>query len=271
MTGIPFPDIDPVALALGPLQIRWYALAYLAGILGGMFYAGWLADLDKGSGRRPTREDTDNIVPWIVLGIILGGRVGYILFYNFGFFLENPLSMFKVWEGGMSFHGGLLGVAIAIISFCRYHKIPVLAMGDIISTVVPIGLFFGRLANFVNGELFGRVTDAAWGMVFPHGGELPRHPSQLYEAFLEGIVLFIVLFLMARKPSIRQRHGMLFGTLLVGYGLSRFLVEYVREPDPQLGFFFDYFSMGQLLCLPMILVGGFLISHARKKEPQVSA
>lgn len=249
-------------------MIRWYALAYLAGFLGGWQYAGWLADLDKKTGRRPNREDIDNILPLLVFGIILGGRIGYILFYNFGYFVENPLAIFKVWEGGMSFHGGLMGVIVVILGFSRYYKIPPLQMGDTISVVVPIGLFFGRLANFVNGELFGRVTDVPWGIVFPHGGELPRHPSQLYEATLEGLVLFIVLFFMARQESIRRRPGILFGTLMAGYGVSRFIIEYVREPDPQLGFFFQYFSMGQLLCLPMILAGGIIIHYARKKAPQ---
>jgi len=262
MTGLPFPDIDPIALSLGPILIRWYALAYLAGFIGGWLYGGWLADLDRD--RRPNREDIDNILPWMVLGVILGGRIGYVLFYNFQEYLSNPLSMFYIWEGGMSFHGGLVGVATVILCFCRYYKIPPLALGDTISAVVPIGLFFGRIANFINGELFGRITTVPWAVNFPYGGGLARHPSQLYEAFLEGVVLFLVLFFMARKAHIRRMQGMLFGTLLVGYGSARFIVEYFREPDPQLGLFLQYFSMGQFLCLPMIAVGLFIIRHARK-------
>lgn len=263
MTGLSFPDIDPVALSLGPLHIRWYALAYLAGFIGGGFYAGWLAGLDRD--RRPNREDIDNILPWMVLGVILGGRLGYVLFYNPGYYIENPLHIPFIWEGGMSFHGGLLGVAAVIFGFCRYYKIPVLAMGDIVSTVVPIGLFFGRLANFINGELFGRITTVPWAVNFPYGGGLPRHPSQLYEAFLEGLVLFVVLFFMARNPRLRRTQGLLFGTLLSGYGIMRFIVEFYREPDPQLGLYFDYFSMGQFMCLPMIGAGVWVIRYARSK------
>ncbi|MFN7113364.1 MAG: prolipoprotein diacylglyceryl transferase [Alphaproteobacteria bacterium] len=264
MTGLPFPEIDPVALSLGPILIRWYALAYLAGFMGGWFYGGWLAEHDRD--RRPSREDIDNILPWMVLGVILGGRIGYVLFYNFPEYAAHPMSIFKVWEGGMSFHGGLAGVVIVILAFCRHYKINPLAMGDIVATAAPIGLFFGRIANFVNGELFGRITDVPWAVNFPAGGGLPRHPSQLYEAFLEGLLLFVILFLMSRNARIRRMHGVLFGTLLVGYGTARFLVEFVREPDPQLGLFLEYFSMGQFLCLPMIAAGVLVIQYARKKD-----
>lgn len=260
MTGIPFPDIDPVALSIGPLLIRWYALAYLAGFLGGWYYAGRLADMDPD--RRPNRDDIDNILPWMVVGVILGGRIGYVLFYNIGEYIADPLSILKIWEGGMSFHGGLLGVVAVILGFSRYHKINPLAMGDIVATVVPIGLFFGRIANFINGELFGRVTSVPWAVSFPQDG-MPRHPSQLYEAVLEGIVLFVILWLLAKRADIRRMPGVLLGVLLVGYGIARFIVEYFREPDPQLGLFLDYFSMGQLLCLPMILAGGLVIRYAR--------
>lgn len=262
MTGLPFPEIDPIAFSLGPILIRWYALAYLAGFIGGWVYGGWLADLDRD--RRPNREDIDNILPWMVLGVILGGRTGYVLFYNFSEYLANPLSVFYIWEGGMSFHGGLAGVVFVILAFCRYHKIHPLAMGDIVATVVPIGLFFGRIANFINGELFGRITTVPWAVNFPYGGGLARHPSQLYEAFLEGVVLFIILFFMARNANIRRMQGMLFGVLLTGYGTARFFVEFFREPDPQLGLYLQYFSMGQFLCLPMIAAGLFIIRYARK-------
>lgn len=263
MAGLPFPDIDPIALSLGPFQIRWYALAYLAGFIGGWVYGGWLADRDRD--RRPTRMDIDNILPWMVLGVILGGRIGYVLFYNLDYYMQNPLHVLRVWEGGMSFHGGLLGVVAVCLSYARYHKFSALALGDIIATVVPVGLFFGRIANFINGELFGRITTVPWAVTFPYGGGLPRHPSQLYEALLEGALLFTVMFLMARNPKIRRMEGVLFGVLLVGYGISRFIVEYFREPDPQLGLYFGYISMGQILCLPMIAAGGLIITYARHK------
>lgn len=270
MTCFSFPEIDPVALYLGPLQIRWYALAYLTGFIGGWVYGGWLADLDKD--RRPNREDIDNILPWLVLGVILGGRLGYVLFYNLPIFIHDPVQIFKIWEGGMSFHGGLLGVVTAIVCYSRYHKFHPFRMGDIISTVVPIGLFFGRLANFVNGELFGRPTTVPWCMYFPHGGpDIPRHPSQLYEAGLEGIVLGTVLFLLARNAKIRAMPGFLFGTLLVGYGLARATVEYFREPDFQLGLYLGYFSMGQILCVPMIIAGIIIIQYARTHADTVKA
>lgn len=263
--ALPFPDFDPVALSFGPIQIRWYALAYLAGFLGGWKYAMWIAR-QPGGPMRPTSEDADNILPWIVLGVILGGRLGYVLFYNLSYYLENPLQIPFIWQGGMSFHGGLLGVAVACIAYARYHKFHPLLMGDLIATVVPIGLFFGRIANFINGELFGRITTAPWGVMFPHGGGLARHPSQLYEAMLEGLLLFTVLFVLAKKPAIRRAPGFLFGVFLIGYGLSRLLVEFVREPDPQIGLMLDYFSMGQILCLPMILTGVLLIRYARKNS-----
>lgn len=264
MAGLPFPDIDPIALSLGSLHIRWYGLAYLTGFLGGWFYAGWLADLDRD--RRPNREDIDNLLPLLVLGVVLGGRIGYVLFYNFSEYADSPLDMFKVWEGGMSFHGGLLGVAAAIIGYAWRNKIHPLAIGDIIATVTPIGLFFGRIANFINGELYGRIATVPWAVNFPRGHDLPRHPSQLYEAFLEGICLFIVMFLLARKPDIRRTHGILFGVFLAGYGLCRFIIEFFREPDEQIGFILQYFSMGQLLSLPMMAVGGLIIWHARRKK-----
>lgn len=262
--ALPFPEIDPIALSLGPLQVRWYALAYLVGIIGGWKYAMWLGRQDEAIGRRPNAQDADNILPWIVLGIILGGRFGYVLFYNLPYYIENPLHALRLWEGGMSFHGGLLGVAVACIGYARYHKFNPLAMGDMVATVVPIGLFFGRMANFINGELFGRVTTVPWAVTFPYGGDLPRHPSQLYEAFLEGIVLFFVLWWCARQPAIRRAPGMLFGIFTLGYALSRFVIEFVREPDPQIGLIAQYFTLGQLLCIPMMVAGVLLIVYANK-------
>lgn len=265
MIGIPFPDIDPVAIDLwGIFQIRWYALAYLAGFLGGWFYAGKLAALDPD--RRPNRQDIDDILPWMVLGVILGGRLGYVLFYNLEYYLEHPATIPFIWEGGMSFHGGLMGVVVVCLAYARWQKFPALALGDIVATVVPIGLFFGRIANFVNGELFGRVTTVPWAVNFPYGGGLPRHPSQLYEAFLEGVVLFAVMFFLARNPAIRRTPGVLFGVFVAGYGLSRAIVEFYREPDPQVGLLFDYFSLGQLLSLPMIFAGIAIVFYARKTK-----
>lgn len=262
---IPFPDIDPIALHIGAnYGIRWYALAYLAGFLGGWFYAGRLADLD--ADRRPNRQDIDDILPLLVLGVILGGRLGYVLFYNPAFYFEHPLQIPFIWEGGMSFHGGLLGVATVSILYARRHKFPPLALGDILATVAPIGLFFGRIANFVNGELYGRITTAPWGVMFPAGGDIPRHPSQLYEAVLEGLLLFWLLSRAARNPAFRRATGSLFGLFVAGYGLCRFIVEFYREPDVQVGFLLDYFSMGQLLSLPMIAFGLYLIIHAGKRK-----
>jgi phosphatidylglycerol:prolipoprotein diacylglycerol transferase len=265
MTGIPFPHIDPIAIHFGAsFGIRWYALSYLTGILGGWFYAGYLADLDRD--RRPNREDIDNILPLLVLGIILGGRIGYVLFYNLDYFWHNPVKIPFIWEGGMSFHGGLLGVITAAALYARKNKFSLLALGDILAPVAPIGLFFGRIANFINGELFGRVTTVPWAVIFPYGGGVPRHPSQLYESFLEGLCLFVILFMAARRPDIRRTPGLLSGIFITGYGICRFIIEFYREPDIQVGLILNYFSLGQLLSLPMIFAGIFLIRYARKSK-----
>lgn len=265
MTGLPFPDIDPIAIHFGEnYGIRWYALAYLAGFLGGWLYGGRLADLDRD--RRPSREDIDNILPLLVLGVILGGRLGYVLFYNFGYYIEHPLSIPIIWEGGMSFHGGLLGVVAACMFYGWRNKFSPLAIGDILGVVVPIGLFFGRIANFINGELYGRITTVPWAVNFPAGGGLPRHPSQLYEALLEGLLLFIIMSFAARNPNIRRKTGYLFGIFLIGYGISRLIVEFYREPDLQIGFILQYFTVGQLLTLPVILVGIYITRYARKSK-----
>jgi len=264
MNGIPFPDIDPVAFSIGFLQIRWYSLAYLAGFLGGARYACWLIGLYP-TDARPNRDDLDNLLPWLVLGVILGGRLGYVLFYNLEHYLEYPLTIPFVWEGGMSFHGGALGVVCVCIGYALKKGFSPLRLGDIIACVAPIGLFFGRLANFANAELFGRITTVPWGVQFPYGGNLPRHPSQLYEAALEGLVLFIVLLVLARRPDIRSKPGILIGIFFAGYGLARFIIEFYREPDPQIGLILEYFSLGQLLSLPMILLGAGFIAYAKKQ------
>jgi phosphatidylglycerol---prolipoprotein diacylglyceryl transferase len=259
--AIAFPPLDPVALQFGPLVIRWYALAYLAGFILGWQY--WLKLAATGPAQI-TRQHYDDFLTWAVLGVVLGGRIGYILFYQFSYYLAEPLDMLKVWHGGMSFHGGILGVVLATILFCRKHKLPILAFGDPLAASAPIGLFLGRLANFVNGELFGRPTDMPWGMIFPRGGEMPRHPSQLYEAGLEGALLFFLLFWLIKLPSIRRKPGTILGLFLIGYGLARITAECFREPDIQLGYLWGGATMGQILSLPMILLGLGLVVLAKK-------
>ncbi len=258
-----FPNIDPVLVEFGPLPIRWYSLAYIFGILLGWLY---LARLNKKeTPHLLTKKAMDDIILWAVLGIILGGRLGYILFYNTFYYLQNPLEVAMVWHGGMSFHGGLAGMIISMILFCRKFKIKFFALSDLVACVTPIGLFLGRLANFINGELFGRVTNAYIGMVFPEGGDSPRHPSQLYEAFLEGIVLFFVLFYLVYFTNARQKTGTLSGVFLVLYGVFRIFVEFFREPDQQLGFLAIGVTMGQILSIPMIICGAYFIYRARRK------
>lgn len=264
LSALAFPAIDPIAIQIGPLAIRWYSLAYIFGLVLGWQYVRLL------SRRRMTpldRAQVDDLLFWVALGVILGGRIGYTLFYKPGHYLANPTEILMVWRGGMSFHGGLLGVIVAMVWFARRTRQPLLSVADTIAASVPIGLFFGRLANFANAELFGRVTDVAWGMRFPGGGDLPRHPSQLYEAGLEGLALFAVLAWLAwRSPSLR-RPGTLAGTFLVGYGLARGLVELVREPDAHIGLLGLGWTMGQILSVPMLLLGLFLIVRARRLPP----
>jgi len=250
---MPFPHFDPVAFSFGPLVVRWYALAYLAGIIAGWRWCMAMARNDKNGILKPAYFD--DFLSWAVVGVILGGRFGYILFYNFDQYSAEPLEALKVWHGGMSFHGGMLGVIAAAFFFTRKRKIPFLAFTDLLACVVPIGLGLGRLANFVNGELFGRATAAPWGMIFPRGGPMPRHPSQLYEAAAEGLLLLLVMFFLSRSEKVRARSGIMSGVFLTMYGLLRFGIEFFREPDPQLGFLFAGATMGQLLCLPMIAVG----------------
>ncbi len=261
--AIPFPVIDPVLVQVGPFAIRWYALAYIAGILGGWWLARRLVAL------RPevaTRQQIDDFVTWTTLGIILGGRLGYVLFYRPSHYLAHPLEIFEVWQGGMSFHGGALGVIIAIFLFCWKEKLDPLAFADRVTAVVPIGLCLGRLANFINGELWGRVSDVPWAMVFPTGGPEPRHPSQLYQAGMEGVLLFILLQVLVHQPAIRARRGFVAGAFLAGYGVARFIGEFFRQPDAFLGFLFAGATMGQLLSLPMILVGAVLMLRAKPRQ-----
>jgi phosphatidylglycerol:prolipoprotein diacylglycerol transferase len=259
MSAIAFPNIDPVAVAIGPFAIRWYALAYIVGIVLGWRYCIHLA---RRNSFPPNARDFDDFMIWAVLGVILGGRLGYVLFYKPAYYFQNPAEILYVWQGGMSFHGGLLGLVVAIVVFSRRRGFRTLALGDLVAAAAPIGLFFGRIANFINGELFGRMSDVPWAVVFPHGGDLPRHPSQLYEAFLEGIVLFAVLAVLAHRPGMTRRTGLLTGVFFLGYGASRMFVELFREPDAHLGFIVGPLTMGQILSIPMILLGLYLIVRA---------
>jgi phosphatidylglycerol:prolipoprotein diacylglycerol transferase len=269
LTAIPFPMVNPVAVELGPLHIRWYALAYLAGILLGWRYAMWIV---RRQPFRPNPTDIDDFMSWIVLGIILGGRIGYVLVYQTAMIWRDPLEMLKMWHGGMSFHGGMTGLALAMLVFARRRGIRFLALTDVVGCVTPIGLFFGRIANFINGELWGRVTTVPWGIVFPgeRAGPLPRHPSQLYEAGLEGIALLLILALLRRLPYVRDHHGILTGVFLIWYGCVRIFLEFFREPDAQMGFYFGIFTMGQILSLPMILLGAYLIAYARRHPAAIA-
>ncbi len=275
-----FPEFDPVILHLGPLAIRWYALAYVAGILLGWRYAVALVRNLKlwGAAQPPaTTIQVDDLVLWVTLGVILGGRLGYVLFYDTSIIWTDPVQILKVWQGGMSFHGGLIGVITAIAGFALANKIRPLQLGDLVAPVVPMGLFFGRIANFINGELWGRVTDVPWGMVFcnrtieaMNGGDCPaglapRHPSQLYEAVLEGLVLFAVLRLATHRLKWLQREGALTGLFLVGYSLCRIVLENVRQPDAQMPHFPLGLTMGMMLSTPMMLVGAVLLWRALRR------
>jgi phosphatidylglycerol:prolipoprotein diacylglycerol transferase len=266
--GIDFPLIDPVALAIGPLQIRWYALAYMVGFLAGWKYCLYLAGRFAGYAGVPTRDNIDDFLPWAIAGVILGGRLGYVLFYQSGYYIDNPAQILKIWQGGMSFHGGLSGVIIAMILYARLKDLRFWRLADILACATPIGLFFGRIANFVNGELYGRIAlDVPWAVRFPtpDGANLPRHPSQLYEAALEGAVLFVILLMLAHRKALRKYSGLWAGVFLMGYGLSRFVIEYVREPDAHLGLIGGgVLSMGQILSVPMIVAGGVIVFFAVK-------
>lgn len=267
---IAFPDIDPVIFELGPIVIRWYALAYITGVFGGW----WIVKKIDQQSITPllSPKALDDIIIYAILGIVLGGRIGFVLFYNLPFYLDNPLQALKIWQGGMSFHGGLLGVIIAFYLFARRFKISFLKLMDMIAAVAPLGILLGRLANFINGELWGRPTDVAWAMKFPTGGDIARHPSQLYEAGLEGLTLFILLLCLALFTKIRNYPSMLGGMFLVGYGSARAFVEQFRQPDEELGFLWDFITMGQLLSLPMIAVGlGFIIFAWRRGSKHVVA
>lgn len=256
-----FPHIDPVIFSIGPLAVRWYGMMYLLGFVGGFFMMCHIARLRE---YPIDKEGISDLLFYAVLGVVIGGRLGYTLFYNSGYYFSHPLKIFFVWEGGMSFHGGVLGVLTVLLIFCVRRRFSLLMLGDLAVAAVPIGLGLGRIGNFINGELWGRVTDLPWGMVFPNAGPLPRHPSQLYEAGLEGLVLLLIIYSLHR---FKVRTGIPSFSFLLGYGCFRFLVEFVRQPDAQLGFLWGGATMGQLLSLPMILIGltGLVVLLKRAK------
>lgn len=260
--AIAFPSFDPVAVSIGPLAVRWYALAYIAGLLGGWWYLRRLFVVHVLSPKgRFHRDSLDDLVSWLAVGVIVGGRVGYVFFYNPHFYLHNPLEAFMIWKGGMSFHGGLAGSVAAIFLFARQRHVSFFDVGDAVALVAPIGLFFGRVANFINGELWGRTTDVAWAVLFPTGGPVPRHPSQLYEALLEGLILFLILQWVVSRGGLR-RSGLIMGCFGIGYAMARIFCELFREPDAQLGFLVGGLTMGMLLSLPMFFLGLFLVRRA---------
>lgn len=257
-----YPTINPVALQLGPLAIHWYGIMYLIGFAG----AWWLA---ARRARRPdsgwTQQQVTDLIFYCAIGVIVGGRLGYMLFYDWASLVANPLNVVKVWQGGMSFHGGLIGVIIAFACFARKSKKSIFVIGDFVAPLVPIGLGAGRIGNFINGELWGRVTDVPWGMVYPPLGTQPRHPSTLYEFLLEGVVLFIILCWYSSKPRPTMAVSGLF---LLGYGLFRIFVECFRQPDAQLGFLaFNWLTMGQLLSIPMVMLGAILLILSKRRQP----
>jgi phosphatidylglycerol---prolipoprotein diacylglyceryl transferase len=267
MLVVPYPAIDPVLVSIGPFAVRWYALAYIAALLLGWRYCNMLARRWAARGTpAATTQEIDDFLVWATIGVVLGGRIGYVLFYNLAYYLQHPEQALELWHGGMSFHGGGLGVLIAIGLFCRQRRLLLLPFADLIGCAVPIGLFLGRIANFINGELWGRPSDVPWAMVFPTAGSLPRHPSQLYEAMLEGVVLFLILFILQRSDTVRARRGTLCGVFMIGYGAFRIVAEFFREPDQQLGFLIGGATMGQLLSVPLILAGLFLVWFARRRE-----
>jgi len=262
-------NFDPVLIDLGFFQIRWYSAAYILGILIGWIYAKKIIKSttnNQYSFKQITTEQFDDLITYLVIGIILGGRLGYVIFYNLDYYSQNLLEIFKLWQGGMSFHGGLLGVVISIFIFSKKTQINFFKFSDIISCVAPIGILFGRIANFINGELYGKITTLPWGVIFPNGGNLSRHPSQLYEAAMEGIFLFLIVNYLALKKKFLYRAGYISVIFLILYSILRIFSEIFREPDIHLGLLFNYFSMGTLLSLITIIFGLFIILFIKKNE-----
>ncbi len=262
LTALTFPEIDPIIFSIGPFAVRWYALAYIAGLV-----IGWrlMVKFANHPQSKISPEQVDDFLVWATLGVILGGRLGYVLFYKPDFYLHNPIEILKVWHGGMSFHGGFIGVVSAAFLFSKKHKLPTFELADMLAIAAPIGLFFGRIANFINGELYGRISDVPWAVIFPNGGPAPRHPSQIYEALLEGLLLFVIMILL-RQTKIGQKPGFLTGVFFIGYALARGFVELFRQPDDYLGFLIGGATMGQLLSIPMIVIGAYLMLRAAKKK-----
>lgn len=263
---IPYPNINPDLITIGPLRVRWYGVMYVLGFIASYFL---IQKQERSRQMGLVGSVAQDLMFYLAVGLIVGARLGYILFYeynDFGPYLRNPLEIFATWHGGMSFHGGFIGVLLATILFCRLRKFPFPAVADSIVVTAPVGLGLGRIGNFINAELLGRPTDMPWGMIFPHGGPLPRHPSQLYEAFFEGLVLFILLWILRRKTF---PDGMMVSFFLFFYGVFRFFMEFVKEPDPQIGYLFEYFTMGQLLCAIMVLAAILLTSLIYLKSSPV--
>ena len=262
-------NFDPVLIDLGFFQIRWYSVAYILGILIGWMYANKIikSTIDKKYNfKQVTNKQFDDLIVYLVIGIIFGGRLGYVIFYNLEYYTQNLFEIFKLWQGGMSFHGGLMGVIIATIIFSKKSGVNFFKFADIISCVAPIGILLGRIANFINGELYGKITTLPWGVIFPNAGSLSRHPSQIYEAILEGIILFLIINYLALKKELLYRAGYVSATFLIFYSILRIFSEIFREPDLHLGLLFNYFSMGTLLSLFTIIIGLFIILFIKKNE-----
>jgi phosphatidylglycerol:prolipoprotein diacylglycerol transferase len=263
-------NFDPVLIDLGFFQIRWYSLAYILGIMLGWIYANKIIRLtssNKYNFKQVATAQFDNLIVYLVIGIILGGRLGYVIFYNLEYYTQNLLEVFKLWQGGMSFHGGLIGIIISTILFSKKTKTNFFHLSDIVSCVAPIGILLGRIANFINGELYGKITTLPWGVIFPYAGNLPRHPSQIYEAILEGIFLFLIINYLALKKELLFKKGFVSAYFLIFYSILRILSEIFREPDVHLGLLFNYFSMGTALSLLTIMIGLFIILYIKKNEP----
>jgi len=271
---MPFPDIDPVAFAVGPVSVHWYGLAYITGIILGWYYARRLIarpDLWPNGNPPMDLQQTDDFVTWATLGVVIGGRLGYLLVYDLPNVIADPMRAIQIWNGGMSFHGGFLGTMIVMIIYANRKKLSVWSLFDLVSIVVPFGLLFGRIANFINGELWGRVTDVPWAVVFPKGGPFGRHPSQLYEAGLEGIALLIILFIVGVLFGGLKKSGLVTGVFVSLYALSRIIVEFFREPDEQIGYLLGgWLTMGMILSLPMLAAGIWAILRALRASPKAS-
>ncbi len=255
---LPYHHIDPIAFSIGPISVHWYGIMYLLAFISGWFL---LKILAKKTFSKFSLHEVEDLVSWFVIGVLLGGRLGYILFYDLPNYLNNPIEIFQVWNGGMSFHGGFLGVLLVLFIWSKKHKKKFLDLTDFVAPTVPLGLFFGRIGNFINGELWGSQSNIAWAMFFPTGGNVPRHPSQIYEALTEGILLFIILWILAMKP---QKQGIISGYFCIFYAIFRSFCEIFRVPDIQYGYFFDYLTMGQILSFPMFLLGIYLVIRAKK-------